>query len=237
MPGLNPSPFEATSQAQTKRRVWAHPDLTSHSLLALTTNLLYLAPHSGETKTKPETLAAIDAGADLENVFGPLAVVIDLFSIRRLHLDLLENSLVIEYRGSGQGTSRQRISFATPEAADACFTKIWRRLGEDYELAPYKRDTWALAQPPLLLLLGALFVTALLVLLLNVFQDSDVMPDSVHFGTAPAAKVDASTSGGLHAWLDWRVVCAVGGMAAAVSQVWLFRRLTAPPLSLELIRR
>ena len=235
MPGLNPSPFEATSQAQARRRVWAHPDLTSHTLLALTPNLLYLAPQSGDPK--PETLAAIDAGADLENVFGPLAVVIDLISIRRLHLDLLENSLVIEYRGSGQGTSRQRIGFASPEAADACFTKIWRRLGEEYELAPYKRDTWALAQPPLLLLLGTLFVTALLVLLLNVFQDSDVVPESAHAGIAPAAKVDASASGGLHSWLDWRVVCAVGGMAAAVSQVWLFRRLTAPPLSLELVRR
>jgi hypothetical protein len=195
--------------------------------------LLYLAPQSGDPK--PETLAAIDSGADLDAVFGPLAVVIDLFSIRRLHLDLLENSLVIDYRGSGQGTSQQRISFASPEAADACFTKLWRRLGEEYNLAPYKRDTWALAQSPLLLLMGSLLVTALLVLLLNVFQDSDVMPDSAHVGTTPTAKVDAS--GGLHAWLDWRVVCAVGGIVAAVSQVWLFRRITAPPLSLELIRR
>ena len=37
-------------------------------------------------------------------------------------------------------------------------------------------------------------------------------------------------------WMDWRVVCGLGGAAAAGSQVWLYRRLTAPPAALEVVR-
>jgi hypothetical protein len=36
--------------------------------------------------------------------------------------------------------------------------------------------------------------------------------------------------------MNWKVVCALGGAVAAASQVWLYRRLTTPPASLELVR-
>jgi hypothetical protein len=36
--------------------------------------------------------------------------------------------------------------------------------------------------------------------------------------------------------MDWRVVCGLGGAAAAATQVWLVRRVTAPPAALELVR-
>ena len=48
--------------------------------------------------------------------------------------------------------------------------------------------------------------------------------------------ISAGFTEGLARWLDWRVVCGLGGAVAAVLQVWIYRRLTQPPLSLELIR-
>jgi hypothetical protein len=232
MPTLNATPLDiALPSPLTHRRAWAHPELMSHSLLVLTTGQLYLAPLAGEPR--PQTLAAVEAGADLDDVFGPLAVVIDLARVRRLKLDLLTNSLLVEYSRVQHGASRQRVQFATAESADACFTKIWRRLGDEFQLAPYARDSWRLARPPLMLLFGALLAAALLVLLLNVFQDMDAVPPADALGTTEAAPPPP----GWFAWLDWRVVCAVGGVVAALSQIWLYRRITAPPVALELNRR
>jgi hypothetical protein len=237
---ITESPLDAARAARARRRVWQHPDLTSHSFLVLTFEQLYLTPEAGSPK--PEVVAAVEAGADLEQLLGSLAVVIDLVAVRRLRLDLLTNSLVIEYVGNGLSTSRQRVTFATPEAADACFTKIWRRLGDGFGLSSYRRDSWSLARGPLGLLLGALLVTAALAIVLSVFEDMA--------SARAASRVSAPGLGELGSkmnlpqsplevllsWLDWRTVCAVGGMVAAVSQVWLYRRLTTPPASLELIR-
>jgi hypothetical protein len=237
---IGQSPLANASPPRTRRRTWGHPDLTSHSLLVLTLDQMYLTPGPGDAK--PEVVAAVAAGADLDQLLGSLAVVIDLVSVRRLRLDLQTNSLIVEYIGSGLGASRQRVTFATPEAADACFTKLWRRLGDGLQLSPYQRDRWALARGPLWLLLGALLVTAALAVVLSVFEDMA--------SARAAARVDAPGLGELGSrmnlpqspletllgWLDWRLVCAVGGLVAAVSQVWLYRRLTTPPASLELVR-
>jgi hypothetical protein len=225
MLGLNASTHELAS-LPSHRRTWVFPELMSHSLLVLTYDQVHLAPQSGEPKA--ETLAAIEAGASLDDVFGSLAVVINLYKVRRLKLDLLNNSVVLEYLGAGSETSQQRIWFATPVAADACFTKIWRRLGNSFQLSTHTRDSWNLARAPLLLLLGTLLTTAVFVLLLNVFQDLDAVPEP-----DPTRLVK---SGGLFASLDRRVVCAIGGVVAAVSQVWLYRRLTTPPVALEVTR-
>jgi hypothetical protein len=208
-------PLETTLPGASRRRVWAHPDLASHSLLVLTFDRIYLAPLAGPPK--PEVLAAVEAGGDLDALLGPLAVVIDLAGVTRLNLDLVTNSLVVEYVGGGLGTSRARLTFATPEAADACFTKAWRRLGDGVRLTPYRRDVWSLARGPLLLLAGALLATAALVLLLSVSEDT-------------------TGAGGVLGGLNWKAVCGLGGAVAAASQVWLYRRLTAPPAALELVR-
>ena len=249
MPGLTispsntdvlPSPLETAHPAHSRRRVWQHPDLTSHSLLVLTFEQIHLTAEAGNPK--PEVVAAIEAGADLEQILGSLAVVIDLVSVRRLRLDLQTNSLIIEYVSSGLGTSRQRVTFATPEAADACFTKVWRRLGDGFGLAPFRRDNWALARGPLMLLLGTLLVTAALAIVLSVFEDMASARAASQVGAPGIGELGSrmnlprSPLEVLLGWLDWRVVCGLGGVVAAISQVWLYRRLTTPPASLELIR-
>ena len=237
---IQTSPLEAAHPAQTRRRVWHQPDLTSHSILVLTFDRIYLADDAQNPKA--ELIGAIEGGGGLEELLGSLAVVIDLSSIRRLQLHLETNSLMIEYVQSGHGKSRQRVTFATPEAADSCFTRVWRRLGEGVELTPYRRSGLALALGPLGLLLAALAVTAVLALALNVFQDMRsahaASPMSTHGVGELGSSVTHSRSlvEKLLGWLDWRVVCGIGGVVAAVSQVWLYRRLTTPPASLELIR-
>ena len=70
-----------------RRRVWAHPDVKSHSLVVLTFEQLCLAPLAGAPKA--ELVAAAEAGGDLDDLLGPLAVVVDLIAVRRLKLDLL----------------------------------------------------------------------------------------------------------------------------------------------------
>ncbi len=240
MPTLNATPPQTARPEHTRRRAWAHPELTSHSLLVLTAHRLHVAPQTGHPR--PEHLASVEAGADLDELFGPLAVVIDLVAVRRLKLNLLTNSLVVEYVRNGYSTLRQRLTFATPEAADACFTKVWRRLGDGFRLSEYQRPGWEAARGPLMLLFGSLVATALLVLFISIFTDFG-MARAPTPGTANGlaelgsqAVVHEPPLRLLLGWLDWRLVCAVGGVAAAASQVWLYRRLTTPPVSLELLR-
>src|SRR5437764_1575978 len=112
MPALNPGPLEAAVPGPTRRRVWKHPELRSHSLLVLTLDQLRLAPLAGPPK--PETVAAAEAGADLDALLGPLTTVVKLAAARRVRLDLLTNSLIVEYAGAGAGVSRLTVVFATP---------------------------------------------------------------------------------------------------------------------------
>ena len=237
MPVAESSPFTTALSGGT-RRTWAHPEVRSHSLVVLTADRIYAAPLAGAPR--PEIIAAVAAGGDLDDLLGSLAVVIDLSSVRRLKHNLLTNALVIDYDTGRAGTSQLTLAFAHPETADACYTKLWRRLGKDFQLRPYKRDAWAVARSPLVLLIGALVATAILALVLSVFED---------MASARAAARAAADLGGSDAprsgptrlevfvgWMNWRVVCAVGGSVAAAAQVWLFRRVTRPPESLVLER-
>src|SRR5207253_8231765 len=104
------------------------------------------------------------------------------------------------------------------------------------------RDNWSLARGPLALLLGALVVTAVLALVLNVFEDMASARAASQVSTPGLGELGSkmnlpkSPLEALLGWLDWRVVCGLGGVAASLSQVWLYRRFTTPPASLELIR-
>ena len=233
MPAVNASTLEPAPAGATRRRTWAHPEVKSHSLVVLTPERLHAAPLAGAPR--PETLAAVDSG-DLDDLLGPFAVTIDLAAVRRAKLDLLTNSLTVEYARAGSSSGRLTVAFATPEAADACFTKLWRRLG-GHRLRPYKRDAWAAARGPLALIAGVLLATALLVLVLSVFEDA--APDRAAARLTSRGSSGAATKSPaemLVGWADWRWVCAAGGAAAAASQVWLYRRLTRPPVALELVR-
>jgi len=239
MLGLNSIPLETALPGHTRRRTWFHPELSSHTLLVLTFDRLYVAPLTGSPK--PEILAAIDSGADLDALLGPLATVIDVVAIRQLTLDLLTNSLNIEYAGSGLGRGRLGLTFATHEAADACFTKIWRRLGDGFQLAPYQRDTWHSVRSPLGLLALILLITAALAGILSIHQDMEstrvaALNHTANGESATAVDLPKSRWDPLLDWLNWKVICGFGGVAAACSQVWMYRRLTAPPVALELIK-
>ena len=238
MPTLKASSLILAVPARARRRTWQHPELTSHSLLVLTFDRLHLAPLAG--KPKPDTITAANAGADLDDLLGPLATVVDLSSVRRVKLDLLTNTLTLEYVGAGTGARRVTVVFATPEAADACFTKTWRRLGDGYQLLSDKHDSRALARTPLAILGGILLLTGVIALLASIFDDfataraagSVSIPMAGEFGSRmPRTPLEI-----LLGWLDWRVVCGVGGVLAAVVQVWLYRRLTKPPAALEVVR-
>jgi hypothetical protein len=239
MPPVDAGTTETT--LPTRRRVWAHPEVMSHSLVVLTFYQLHVAPLAGSPRT--EVVSAAESGHDLDELLGSLAVVIDLSSVHQVKLDLLTNSLIVEYTKTGQSAGRLTLVFANPEAADACYTKLWRRLGNSFKLQPYSRDAWAVARVPLLLLLGALLVTAALSLLLSVYEDMASARAAAHAGmldpgTAESVKPPPPKSvlEALLGWMNWRVVCAFGGCVAAVAQVWLYRRLTRPPVSLELVR-
>ena len=224
-----------------KRRLWSHPELTSHSLLVLTPDWFYLAPLGSDPK--PEMVEAIKTGGDVDAILGPLTISIELAGVRRVKLDLENNSLVVEYVGRGLGTSQATVTFANPEAADACFTKLWRRLGDGMQLSNFQRDKWELARTPLLILVATLVVTASLALMINVFEDFASARAASQAGTSAvgslgeSVEIPKSPLESLIGWMDWTVVCAIGGTIAAISQVWMYRRLTTPPASLELMRR
>lgn len=208
MPGLNfAPPPETVFPDIVPRRTWSYPELCSHALLVLTPDRLYLTP-LGNSDSQ-----AIAADSE---ALPATAKVLDLAVIRHLQLDLLTNTVAIDYAGAGSETCRQVITFATHKAADACFARLWRRLGDKFALAADQSwDTWAKVRGPFLLLVCVLLVVSILVAALSVAEDLGL--DRL-------------------AAFDWRLVCAFGGVGAAVSQVWLYRRLTTPPVTLELVR-
>ena len=236
MLALKTTPLEAILPGNARRRTWFHPELSSHTVLVLTYDRLYLAPHTGSPK--PGLLAAIDAGADLDMLLDPQTTMVDLATIQRLTLDLMTNSLSIESAGSGQTGNRLRLTFTTPEAADACFTRIWRRLGEKFQLTPYKRETAKSVQAPLAVLALILVLTAAMAGLLSIHQDRVVtrIPTTGSGESVSLKEPTRSNWDTVLDWMNWKVICGLGGIAAAGSQVWLYRRLTTPPVSLELIR-
>jgi hypothetical protein len=223
----------------TRRRVWAAPDLRSHGLLVLTGDRLVLSADAGPPR--PEVRAAAEAGADLDDLLGPYATAVALPAVRRAKLDLIRNAVTLDYAGPA-GPARVAVVFATPEAADACFTKLWRRLGSGSVLRPYRRADWTLAAAPLGLLIAVLVVTAVLGLTVSTFDSFAAdrptgavsVPAAGRFGL-PGDHPESPLERWL-GWMDWRVVCGLGGVAAAAAQVWLYRRLTAPPAELEVVR-
>jgi hypothetical protein len=240
MPALNAPPLETAVPGSTRRRLWKPAELKSHSLLVLTMDELRLAPLSGPPRA--ETVAAVEDGGDLDDLLGPLATAVELASVHGVKLDLLTNTVVLDYSGAGRGGSRLTVVFTTPEAADACFTRLWRRLGEGCELLPYRRDTWTLAKSPLSALAAVLLTTLALALGLGVYEEATAARTPGAVSVPPAGEVGTpvelpgAAPRALPEWFTWRTVCGIGGVAAALSQVWLYRRLTQPPVRLELIR-
>jgi hypothetical protein len=210
-------PSTTTEAGLVRRRVWSAPEVQSHSLVVLTLPRLYLAPMTGVPK--PETVAAIERGGDMDAILGPLATAVDLFAVRRVRLDLVVNTLYVEYQ-TGHGKATTAIRFATSEAADTAFSKLWRRLGDEFKLKPFRADPWVIARGPVLAILTLLAATGLFALGLNALDDTAGARHWALAGRLPG----------------WQLVCAAGGAAAAGVTVWLYRRLTRPPERLDLVR-
>jgi hypothetical protein len=235
MPAVNLYAPPVEVSQPTQRRVWPYPDLQSHSLLILTLDRIYLAPLPGPPRL--EVLAAAEFGDDPGELLGPDATVIELASIRRAKLDLLSNALTIDSARS-RTASQIMLTFAETESADMCFSRIWRRLGEGCSLQK-PRDWLALARLPLAILAAIFVATALLSLSIHVVDDLATAQAAASMnvpGEGESILVPRSPVHSLMAWMDWRVVCALGGAAAAATQVWLYRRITQPPLALEITR-
>lgn len=206
-----PSP-DTTLPGLTTRLVWHGADLRSHALAVLTASRLYLVPL--DTVMVPGIVAELRAGVDVDAALGRAAVVVDLAAVRRLELDLPRDTLLVE---SASGTTAVR--FATAEAADVAFTTAWKRLGDGFELVPYKLDARQAARRPLAAMAGVAAGT--FVFGLGVYVVNDV-------------------AGPLPEWLaplaNWRAVCGFGGGVLACLQVWLYRRLTTAPERLEVTK-
>lgn len=204
-----------------RRRVWAAPDVVSHSLIVLTLPRLYLAPPG--PPPKPELVAALESAVDAEAALGPLATAIDLASVQRVKLDLTTNTLTVEYRVGGSqagGRVRAAVRFAAAETADTVFGKLWRRLGDGCVLQPTAPDPWDVARAPVAFMAALLAGTGVLALGLNAAADVALAD------RWPVARLLP----------DWQPVCGLAGAAVAAAQVWLYRRLTRPPERLELVR-
>lgn len=230
MPVAAPAaPVDTLLPGATRRRVWHAPAVRSHSLLALTLTKLYLAPAG--PAPKPEAVTAILDGADLDAAFGPLAVAIDLRAVSRVKLDLTANTVTVihnpTFGRSGSGvvgrTPRAEVVIACADHAtgDELFTKLWRRLGQKFELKRHGSAPPGAARRPLAIMAGVLTATLAMSLASTVAADL----------TDPPALLAPFAS------LDWRAVCGLGGAVLAGLQLWLYRRLTKPPTALELTAR
>jgi hypothetical protein len=226
MPTLKkPSIIDTSLPGLTRRRIWQMPAVRSHSLITLTLAKLYLAPLADTVK--PETVQAIENGADLEATFGPLGTVVDLDKVQRVKLDLIQNTLVLEYArsvpsgsgASGMPLARVVMEFVSAETADEVYSKVWRRLSDQLEQRENKNNGWELARVPVAFTAGILLATLSLSLVANAVADTQA--------ASGLLKPFASA--------DWRIVCGIGGVAMAAIQIWLYRRMNRPPTLLELV--
>jgi len=191
--------------------------------------------------TPEELVEAAEAGADLGDLLGPLGTIVELATVRRAKLDLLTNTLLLEY-APGQTVLRLALTFATAEAADACFSRIWRGLGEGCRVHTSAREAWPAARTALTLMAAILAVTAMLSLAITTSDDLSTAAAAASVNIPGEEDLDGLVL--VHrsplqvsiGWMDWRVVCALGGAAAAGTQVWLYRRITQPPVTLEVTR-
>jgi hypothetical protein len=210
------SPSDTTIPGLTRRRIWTAPEVTSHSVLVLTLPRIYLAPDAGGPP-RPDFVKALETAPRIETTLGPLATVIDMTAIRRVRLDLPTNTLTIEHQSAYSKRAETSITFATSELADAVFTKLWRRLGLQFELHTNTSDTWVMARVPLVFMASVFVFTGLFAITLNALMD--ITP-----GQSAITRVLP----------NWQLVCGVGGALVAAGQVWLYRRVTRPPERLEL---
>ncbi|OWK43223.1 hypothetical protein FRUB_02822 [Fimbriiglobus ruber] len=232
---LPPRIEDTTLPGMLRRRVWHSPDVVSHALVVLTFTRLYLTPPTGTPK--PETVAAVESAPDLDDLLGPLAVVVNLPAIRRVSLNLLNNTLSVEYEApGGPSSTKASVVFATAEAADAAFTKLWRRLGDRFVLDQSRPDFWAAARTPLAVMAGILAATVAVVIGASCADDVVGTGAGSVTGSAKSSLLPAAVEV-IFSWIDWRVAGGIGGAALAVAQVWLYRRLTRPPVRLELFPR
>jgi hypothetical protein len=221
MPTLThpPSPVDTAAPGLTRRRVWHSPAVRSHAVLALTYSRLYLAP--GSFTPSPGVVESILRGADLNAAIGPLGVVVDLPTVRRVALDLVTNTVSIDpsptpaTRSVGMPTGPVVIRFESSEMADEVFTSVWRRIADRVRLVQDRRATWDLIRTPLAAVGGVLLATLAGSLGLVLLADG-ARPDTA--GVIP----------------DGRGACGLGGAVTAGLQVWLYRRWTTPPRRLEL---
>jgi hypothetical protein len=150
---------------------------------------------------------------------GPFHVIEHGSEVVSAELDLTTNSIQVRYVSHRREAPREvSATFADSPTADAVFTALRERLGDDWHIQPVQDFAMSRARLPLGVLLGILLATAIMALLAVMAEDA-----------GPAG-------GGLAARWDWRWICGLGGTAAAVAQVWLYRSLTAPPTTLELSR-
>ena len=206
-----------------KRRIWIAPLVSSHSAIILTATKLYLVP--GLTPPPADHVSAVMNGAEPGSRFGQMMTVVTLGAVRSVTHDLLENRVHIDSRAgsgsTGEWTSRVTISFTEAEPADALFAKLWRRLGDEFKLRPDRPPNSKAVQLPFVALFGILISTAVLGFAANSAAD---------LGRATPSLLSPLRS------IDWRWIAVFGGIAAAIVQVWLYRRLTRPPVRLELIK-
>ena len=239
MPATIADPPASGLVPTNRRRVWSHPELESHSLLVLTRDCLVLAPFTGTPRL--ELVAAAESDADLDELLGSLATVIQLGTVRRLTLDLLSNAVHLEYAPGARLKSGITLTFATSAAADSCFSRIWRRLGDACKLDSWQRDGWSSVRMPLLFLGAILAATAVLGFAIHTLDELSTANATASVNVPGEAQLGGPllvphAMNALIGWMDWRAVCACGGAAAAASQVWLYRRITQPPTTLEVIR-
>src|SRR5438094_4150249 len=138
MPALNTAPLATAVPSLVRRRVQSYPDLQSHSLLVVSPERLHLAPL--DQTPDAAAAAAAETGTNPDELLGPLATAVDLDAIRRVKVDLLANAVTVEHAAGGLEAKQLALAFSSPEAADACFMRLWRQLGDRCELLPYRKD-------------------------------------------------------------------------------------------------
>jgi hypothetical protein len=185
--------------------------VNSHSLITLTLLRMYLSPKHNNPRNQAES---VQKGVDLDSVFGPDATIIDLSTIHSVKFDMIANTLTLDFV-SADKPGRVQLSFNSHETADDVYTKLWRRLGDQVELRKFRSDYWELARMPVALMAVVIIGVALISAISNAASDLSSKP----------------------IWLDWRWICGFGGIILAMLQLLLYRRITQPPQTLELIRK
>lgn len=223
---------DTTLPGLTTRRIWQESELYSPGLILLTVNRLYI--RSEPLSLSQSDLQRLLIGGNVDEQLGPTTQMYPLTDLDHAALDLETYTVRLIFRGDRP--QPELLRFRSAAVADDFFTKLARRVQEQFQPIVPKFDVLQAMRTPIAAMFGV--VTGMVTMNLLANSYADLSEYRFLLGD------QSFELPGWYAWADRffqifppRLMGTLSGAVLAILQLWAYRRLTQPPQSVELVPR